>query len=84
MYAQGSAGAAIVGRVEEVAQRCGASMAQVALAWLLARDGVAAPVVGVTTVEKLEGLIGALDVKLSEEDVRYLEEPYEALPIVGH
>ena len=59
-------------------------MAQVALAWCLAQDGVTAPIVGTTSIEKLADLIDALDVKLSEEDIKFLEEEYKPLPIAGH
>ena len=47
-------------------------MGQVSLAWILTK--VTAPIVGTTSVEKLADLIGALDVKLSEEEIKYLEE----------
>ena len=46
--------------VEEIAKRKGASMAQVALAWLLAKEGVTAPIIGPSSVEKLEDLLGTL------------------------
>jgi len=75
---------ATVSRVEELATRRGVSMAQIALAWTLAKDGVSAPVVGTTSLAKLKDLIASLDVKLSEEDIKYLEEPYEPRVIAGH
>ncbi|KAJ6471809.1 Aldo/keto reductase [Mycena vitilis] len=71
----------IVNRVEEVAKKHGATMAQVSLAWLMAKDGVTAPIVGTTSIEKLEDLIGALDVKLTSEDMAYLEAPYKPMEI---
>ena len=52
------------------------SAAQIALAWLLRQPGVTAPIVGVSKPEQLEQAIGALDVTLTDEDVRRLEEPY--------
>ena len=70
--------------VEELSKRKGVSMAQISLAWILAKPGVTAPIVGTTSVEKLADLIDALDVKLSEEDIKYLEEEYKPLPISGH
>ena len=51
-------------------------MAQIALAWLLHTPGVTAPIVGTTTLEKLYDLIRGLDIKLSAEEMKYLEEPY--------
>ena len=52
-------------------------MAQVALAWLLHKDSVAAPIIGTTSLEKLKDLVAALDVKLDEEEVKALEAPYK-------
>ncbi|KAL1945506.1 hypothetical protein VTO73DRAFT_2357 [Trametes versicolor] len=70
------ANAQIVDRVEELAAQKGAKMAQIALAWALAKPGVAAPIVGTTSLASLAELLGALEVTLSAEEVRYLEEPY--------
>ena len=52
------------------------SAAQIALAWVLRQPGVTAPIVGVSKPEQLEQAIGALDVTLTDEDARRLEEPY--------
>ncbi|KAF7300189.1 Aldo/keto reductase [Mycena kentingensis (nom. inval.)] len=71
----------IVKRVGEVATKLGASMAQVALAWLMSKDGITAPIVGTTSTEKLDDLIGACDVKLAEEDVKYLEAAYKPVAV---
>ncbi|KAI9066914.1 aryl-alcohol dehydrogenase [Trametes sanguinea] len=76
--------AQIVNRVEELAKRKNATMAQVALAWILSKPGVSAPIIGTTSIKNLEDLLGAFDVKLSEDEVKYLEEPYAPMPIVGH
>jgi len=73
----------IVGRLVEVAQRKGVTPTQVALAWLLLK-GVAAPIIGTTKVQHLEELVGSLDVKLTEEEAKYLEEPYLPQPVMGH
>ena len=70
--------------VEELSKRKGVSMAQISLAWILAKPGVTAPIVGTTSVEKLADLIGALEVKLSEEEIKYLEEEYKPLAVSGH
>ena len=59
-------------------------MAQVALAWLLAKPGVTAPIVGSTSLANIEDLLGSLDVTLFEEDMKYLEEEYRPLPVSGH
>ncbi|KAJ7327975.1 Aldo/keto reductase [Mycena albidolilacea] len=72
----------VVDRVEKVAQKHGATMAQVSLAWLMAKDGVTAPIVGTTSLKKLEDLLGALDLKLTPEDLAYMEEPYKPLKSV--
>ncbi|KAF9075504.1 oxidoreductase [Rhodocollybia butyracea] len=74
----------IINRVEEIAKKKNVKMAQVALAWVLNRDGVSAPIVGTTTLENLYELIDALDINLSDEEMKYLEEPYTPRAIVGH
>lgn len=66
----------IVDRVVEVAERLGHTPAQVSLAWLLTKPHVTSPIIGAGRESNLYDLIGALDVKLTEEDVKYLEEPY--------
>ncbi|KAJ6591340.1 Aldo/keto reductase [Mycena sp. CBHHK59/15] len=78
----GSGNKAVVARVEEIAKKHQATMAQVALAWLMAKDGVTAPVVGTTSLEKLKDLLGALDITLSAEDIKYSEEPYKPMGIM--
>ena len=71
-------------RVQEIAAQKDATMAQIALAWMLDKEWVDAPIVGVTSVEQLEELVESVEIDLSESDVEYLEEPYEPLPILGH
>jgi len=56
---------------------------QVALAWLLAKDMVVAPIVGATKMEHLEAAVAALDVRLSDEEAKALEAPYIPHPIAG-
>ncbi|KAL1681011.1 NADP-dependent oxidoreductase domain-containing protein [Schizophyllum commune] len=75
---------AIVNRVEELAKKKGCSMAPLSLAWIMSKPGVTAPIVGTTSLENLQDLIGAVDIELSEEDVKYLEEPYHPQAIIGH
>jgi aryl-alcohol dehydrogenase (NADP+) len=74
----------VLDAVRAVAQERGASPAQVALAWLLGRPGVDAPIVGATRIAHLQDLAKALDLDLSEEDRRRLEAPYEPHPVLGH
>ena len=66
----------IVNRVEELGKKYNATNAQIALAWHFAKPYVTSPIVGVSKSEQLHDLIGALDIKLTKEDVEYLEEPY--------
>jgi len=74
---------AIADRVGEVATRRGVSRMQVALAWVLSRSGVAAPVVGATKLQHLDEAVDALEVKLTAEDCGYLEELYQPHTVVG-
>lgn len=74
----------IVQRVAETAQKYGASRVHVALAWLLQKEPVTAPIVGATKLLHLEDAIGALSLKLTNEDIAYMEEPYIPHRIVGH
>jgi aryl-alcohol dehydrogenase-like predicted oxidoreductase len=77
-------GVEINDRVAELAAEKGVTMAQIALAWLLHRDDVTAPVVGTTSVEHLEAAVEALSIDLSDADRAYLEEPYGPVPVDGH
>jgi aryl-alcohol dehydrogenase-like predicted oxidoreductase len=70
-------------RVAELAGKYGTAMPQIALAWLLSKPYVAAPIIGGTKLEYVEDAVKALDVSLSLEDVKYLEEPYTPHKIVG-
>ena len=67
----------IADRVAEVAGKYGKSPAQISLAWLLNKDEVYSPVVGVSRIEQLDDLVGATDITLEAEDVTYLEELYK-------
>jgi 1-deoxyxylulose-5-phosphate synthase len=73
----------IVARVAELAQKRGVSRVHIALAWLLQKEPVAAPIVGATKLSHLEDAVGALAVKLTPEEVTYLEEPYVPHQVVG-
>ena len=75
---------AVVDRAGEVAAERGVPAAQVALAWLLHRPGVTAPIVGATKVEHLDDAIAAERLHLSEEEMARLEEPYVPHAVSGH
>ncbi|KAH9975561.1 Aldo keto reductase [Lactifluus volemus] len=81
-YLQGPGTTEIVNRVEEISKKRGISMAQVSLAWSLTH--VTAPVIGSTSIKNLEDLINGTEVTLTEEEIRYLEEPYKARSVMGH
>jgi len=74
----------IVNRLEEVAKKKSTSMAQIALAWVMQKEGVTAPIVGTTSLDNLKDLLGAVHISLTEEDVKYLDEPYQARAALGH
>jgi 1-deoxyxylulose-5-phosphate synthase len=73
----------VVDRVGRVAQRRGIGYAQVALAWLLSKPYVTAPIVGATKPSHLEDAIAALSVRLTPEEIALLEEPYVPHPVLG-
>ncbi|KAJ7886203.1 NADP-dependent oxidoreductase domain-containing protein [Mycena olivaceomarginata] len=83
-YTQSAASQAIVNRVEEIAKKRGISMARVAIAWVLSKDGISAPIVGTTSLANLADITGAIHVQLSDAEIKYLEEPYQPMPIFGH
>jgi aryl-alcohol dehydrogenase (NADP+) len=72
----------VVESVEEVAKEKGVTPSQIALAWLL-HKGVCAPIIGATKVDYVEEAVGSLDVKLSTDDIKRLEEKYKPHPIIG-
>ena len=74
---------AVVARVAEVAGERGVPMAQVALAWLLSNPVVTAPIVGATKLAHLDDAVAAVELELSDEELRRLEEPYEPHTIAG-
>ena len=73
----------VIAVVERVAKARQLPHAQIALAWLLQKDGVTAPIVGATQMEHLESAVTALSVQLSQEEMAALEAPYVAHPIAG-
>jgi aryl-alcohol dehydrogenase-like predicted oxidoreductase len=75
---------AVVDRAVEVATARGVSSAQVALAWLMHKPGVTAPIVGATKVEHLEDALAAEQLSLSADELAKLEEPYVPHAVSGH
>ncbi|KAJ7197062.1 Aldo/keto reductase [Mycena rebaudengoi] len=83
-YVSSDANKEVVRRVEQVAVKRGISMAQVSVAWVLSKKTVSAPIVGTSSLENLKDIVGAIDVKLTEEEIKLLEEPYQPMSIFGH
>ena len=73
----------VVDRVTEVAAARGVKNAQVALAWMLAKPGVSAPIIGASKMYQLEDALSAMEIKLSKDEIKRLEEPYEPHPVLG-
>ena len=72
----------VVARVHELSEKHDCKMSQVALAWQWAK-GIAAPIIGATKTAYLDDAAGALNVRLTDEDIAYLEEMYVLHPVVG-
>ena len=73
----------VLAAVDALARRRRVPHAQIALAWLLQQDQVAAPIIGATKMEHLDAAVGALEVKLSADEVAALEAPYVPHPVAG-
>lgn len=74
----------IAQRVSEIAEAGGLPMAQVALAWMLSKSVITAPIIGATMTHHLDDAVAALSIQLSQEDIHHLEEAYRPHPILGH
>lgn len=74
----------VVDRVALVAEKHDVPRIHVALAWLLQKEPVTAPIIGATKISQLDDAVGALSLKLTSEEITFLEEPYVPHPIVGH
>lgn len=74
----------IVDRVLNLAKRRGVSPTQIALAWLLRQPGVTAPIIGASKMHQLEEAVAALEIELTDEECRFLEELYQPHPVLGH
>ncbi|CAI9392520.1 MULTISPECIES: aldo/keto reductase [Bacillaceae] len=73
----------VVERVKAIAEKRGVPRAQVALAWVLQKETVTAPIIGATKLHHLEDAVAALSLKLTQEEIANLEEPYIPHPVLG-
>ncbi len=73
----------IIQRIKDVADKLNVTMAQVSMAWLLSKKLVASPVVGCTKISQLEDICKSVSIKLSEDDIKYLEELYKPHFLMG-
>ncbi len=71
-------------RVQQIAKQRGVTGPQIALAWVLSKPFVTAPIIGATKMNHLEQAIAALDIQLTEAECKELEEPYQVHPVLGH
>lgn len=83
-YMGGDGTPEVIKRVEEIAKKKGASMAQISAAWVMHKDCVAAPIVGTTSLKNLEDILGAVKLIFTNEELAYLEEPYKPRGVMGH
>jgi aryl-alcohol dehydrogenase-like predicted oxidoreductase len=71
-------------RVSDVAEGRGIPMAQVALAWMLSKPVITAPIVGATKPHHLEDAVAALSIQLTPDEIQHMEEAYQTHPILGY
>ncbi|MFW9825607.1 MAG: aldo/keto reductase, partial [Candidatus Thorarchaeota archaeon] len=74
----------VVDAVVELAKDKDVSPAQIALAWMFSKDYITSPILGVTRVEHVEQAVEALDIKLSNDEIKKLEDPYTPHRVIGH
>lgn len=74
----------VVDAVSEIAKARGLSNMQVALAWVLKNPAITAPIIGASKLGHLEDAVSALDVKLSDDEVKALEAHYQPKPVLDH
>jgi aryl-alcohol dehydrogenase-like predicted oxidoreductase len=74
----------IVARVQKLAAAHGATPAQIALAWILHKPGVVAPIIGASKMHHLEEAVGAVGIELTADEMAFLETPYKPYPVMGH
>lgn len=73
----------VVERVAKIAEKYGVPRIHIALAWLLQKEPVTAPIIGATKMSHLEDAVGALSITLTPQEITFLEEPYTPHPIIG-
>lgn len=83
MYYQGT-DCEVLDRAIKLGKCHGVSSAQIALAWMLQKPGITAPIIGVSKMSHLEEAIDTLDIQLSAKEIEFLEEPYHPHPVLGH
>jgi len=81
-YAEGDF--TVADRAVALARKRGVKPAQIALAWLLAKPGVTAPIIGASKLPHLDEAVAALDMRLEPDEISFLEEPYQPHPVLGH
>jgi aryl-alcohol dehydrogenase-like predicted oxidoreductase len=74
----------IVDRVLEIAAQRDVKPAQIALAWVMSKPGVSAPIIGASKLYQLEDALQAMTLRLTSDEIKRLEEQYEAHPVLGH
>jgi aryl-alcohol dehydrogenase-like predicted oxidoreductase len=74
----------VVAAVEVLAKARGVPMAQVAMAWLLHKDGITSPIIGATRVRHIEDAIAAFDLSLTAEEIAGLKAPYRPRPVPAY
>jgi aryl-alcohol dehydrogenase-like predicted oxidoreductase len=75
---------AVADHVAEVAKERGVTGSQVALAWILSKPHITSPIIGATKLDHLDQAVAALDLKLSDDELKRLEEPYKPHPVLEH
>ena len=74
----------VANRAEEVAKERGLTSSQIALAWVLSKPHIASPIIGSSKIEHFDQAIAALDIKLTEDEIKRLEEFYQPHLVLGH
>lgn len=74
----------VANRAEEIAKERGVTSSQIALAWVLSKPYIASPIIGSSKIEHFDQAMAALDIKLTDEEVKRLEELYQPHPVLGH
>lgn len=75
---------AVLDCVTAMAEQYGCKSAQIALAWMLRKPGITSPIIGASKMPHLDEALAALDIQLTEDDIKSLEAPYQPHPVLGH